>query len=293
MFRLSGVVAVVVLLLAMIAMPVVSTQAQEEMAMIRVVHASPDAPAVDVYLNGEVVDALTDVPFFTASDFLEVPAGEYQVQVAPAGTSAEEAVIDAMVTVNAGSAYTIAAVGLLDDIQASVFEDDLSSTPAGEARVSVFHLSPDAPAVAVKLTDGTVLADGLGFTDSGTISVPAGTYDIIVTPSGADDVVIDLSGTTVEEGVLYSVFATNTLENITPQLATTQVGTQAPAPTEAPAATEEAAPAPTAAPTHDQPATLPETSEGNTVPVSSLALVALALIGSGALVLALRRFATR
>ena len=34
-------------------------------AMVRVLHASPDAPAVDVYLDDAIVDPLTNVPFGT------------------------------------------------------------------------------------------------------------------------------------------------------------------------------------------------------------------------------------
>jgi LPXTG-motif cell wall-anchored protein len=256
-------------------------------------------------VNGEAVDALTNVPFFTASNFLSLPAGDQQVAVAPAGTSVDSAVISATVTLNAGSAYSIAAVGLLGDesLQAQVYEENLSPTADGEARVYVYHFSPDAPAVDIRLADGTVLAEGLAFPNKGELTVPAGTYDIQVVPSGeTEPVVIDLAGTTLEAGTLYSVFATNTLAEITPQLSTTALTAEAAAPeaTEdpTPEATEEpateTAPEPAPDPTPepaapDTPATLPETAESNSVPTTALVLVALALVGTGALVLARRR----
>jgi hypothetical protein len=191
-------------------------------------------------------------------------------------------VIDGVFTFNANEAYTVAAIGTLENIQAVSFEDDLSPTPAGEARVSVFHFSPDAPAVDVKLADGTVLFSNLAFGSGVEGTVPAGTYDIIVTPAGASEpVVIDLPGTTVEAGNLYNVYATNLLESIEPQLKVVNVGATAPAP--APTA----APAPTPHP--DTPAVLPETSEGNTQPIGTLALLAVVLLSAGVLVLALRR----
>jgi hypothetical protein len=249
-------------------------------AQVSVVHASPDAPAVDIYLNDTAV--LTSVPFFTASDYLEVPAGDQRIRIAPAGAPVDDAVIDGVFTFNANEAYTVAAIGTLENIQAVSFEDDLSPTPAGEARVSVFHFSPDAPAVDVKLADGTVLFSNLAFGSGVEGTVPAGTYDIIVTPAGASEpVVIDLPGTTVEAGNLYNVYATNLLESIEPQLKVVNVGATAPAP--APTA----APAPTPHP--DTPAVLPETSEGNTQPIGTLALLAVVLLSAGVLVLALRR----
>ena len=42
-------------------------------ARVRVVHASPDAPAVDVLVDG--AEVLSDVPFRAASDYLDVAAG--------------------------------------------------------------------------------------------------------------------------------------------------------------------------------------------------------------------------
>src|SRR5690242_6965489 len=47
--------------------------AQSATAKVRVVHASPDAPAVDVWVDGSKV--LSGVTFFTASDYLDLPAG--------------------------------------------------------------------------------------------------------------------------------------------------------------------------------------------------------------------------
>jgi hypothetical protein len=78
------------LLLALALVPAASAQGN---AFVRVVHASPDAPAVDVYVDGN--KALSNVPFFTASDYLPLPAGEHRFQVTPTGQAADNAVIDA------------------------------------------------------------------------------------------------------------------------------------------------------------------------------------------------------
>ena len=45
-----------------------------EAARVRVLHASPDAPSVDVHLDGAKVDALVNVPFASNySDYLIIP----------------------------------------------------------------------------------------------------------------------------------------------------------------------------------------------------------------------------
>lgn len=230
--------------------------AQSGTAKVRVVHASPDAPAVDVYVNGD--RALTNVPFFTASDYLDLPAGTHQVQVTPTGQPASAAVIDASVTVEANKAYTIAATGLVANIQPTVIEDNLTPPAAGQAHVRVYHFSPDAPAVDVQLADGTKLIEGLAFpAASNYLPVPVGTYDIQVVPAGGSDVVIDLAGTQLEAGRIYSVFATNVVAQITPELAVYSV--------------------PGGIAT--LPATLPATAEGEQVPFAALIAVAALLLG--------------
>ena len=54
-------------------------------ARFRVGHFSPDAPPVDVYVNGDPFPGLQGVPFGVLSDYFTVPAGTYQVEVTPAG----------------------------------------------------------------------------------------------------------------------------------------------------------------------------------------------------------------
>lgn len=252
------------LLLALVMVPSAFAQST---AKVRVLHASPDAPAVDVYVNGNLT--LTNVPFFTASDYLDLPAGTYQVQVTPTGSPVSDAVIDASATVEAGKAYTIAATGPVASIQPTIIVDDLSAPASGQAKVRVYHFSPDAPAVDVKLADGTTLISNLAFPNaSDYLTVPAGSYDIQVTPAGGSDVVINLPGTNLEAGKIYSVFATNVVASITPQLAVTD-------PVAAPAAA---------------PTSLPNTATGDEVPFALILVLAVVMLAAGAL-LARRRAA--
>ena len=68
-------------------------------AWVRVLHASPDAPAVDVKANG--ANILTDVAFGVISDYLPVAAGAYNIKVCAAGTAT--CVIDADLTFAVGT----------------------------------------------------------------------------------------------------------------------------------------------------------------------------------------------
>jgi len=187
----------------------VSFGAGHNMAELRVAHLSPDAPAVDVWLNGEVV--LSGVPFGAYSDYLEVPTGEHVVQVTPAGAT-EPVVINATLTLLEGTAYTVAATGLLgsSDLEAIVLIDDRSPS-AEKAGVRFIHTSPDAPAVdiAVASCGGPILFEEASFRESlDYIMVDGGTYDLEVRLAGTGTVALLVEGVTLESGGNYTIFAT-------------------------------------------------------------------------------------
>jgi hypothetical protein len=202
--RSIGILAATALL-AISALPALAA----DNAQLRVLHASPDAPAVDIWINDAVVDGLTDVPFGTLSGYLEVPAGDYNVKVFAAGTDTDP-VIDADVTLASGKAYTAAAIGELASITAAVFEDG-GMAAADKAMARVIHLSPDAPAVDVA-PDGADPADavvkGLEFPDATDyLSLDAGSYDLEVRLAGTTDVALQLDPVDLEAGMAYSIFA--------------------------------------------------------------------------------------
>lgn len=179
-------------------------------ACIDVVHTSPDAPAVDVYLDG--AKALEGLAFGSASGWVAVPAGEHQVQVVPAGSEISSAVIDATLPLEAGAAYQIAATGPVASIAPQVYQVNLSDLADGQSRVRVIHTSPDAPAVDIALKGGDVLIANLAFPNaSDYLTVPAGTVDLEVRPAGTMDVALALNGVALEAGMVYDVFAIGTL----------------------------------------------------------------------------------
>ncbi|MCS6869162.1 MAG: DUF4397 domain-containing protein [Thermus sp.] len=176
-------------------------------AMVRVAHLSPDAPAVDVLVNGQ--RAITNLAFKEVTPYLALPAARVRVQVVPAGQNSP-AVIDAELDLREGVYYTVAATGFLAQIRPQVYTDALAGLfpRAGFARVRVVHTSPDAPAVDVAVKGGAVLFPNLPFPRaSGYLVVPAGRYDLEVRVAGTNQVALNLPGVNLESGKTYTVFA--------------------------------------------------------------------------------------
>jgi len=163
--------------LALVALTAGGAAAQDGTAKVRVLHASPDAPAVDIYLDG--MEVLSDVPFGVISDYLEVPAGDHQVQVVAAGTMpADGTVIDATVGFAADTMTTVAATNALALIEAQVIAD--APAPVADAvQVRVGHLSADTPAVDIAPDGGEEIVQGLAYpTVTDYLTIPEGQLDV-------------------------------------------------------------------------------------------------------------------
>ncbi len=181
-------------------------------AMVRMAHLSPDAPAVDVLVNGQ--KAITGLAFKQITPYIPLPAAKVRVQVVPSGADAP-VVIDAELDLKEGVYYTVAATGFLAQIRPQVYTDTLAGffPRAGYARIRVVHASPDAPAVDVAVKGGPVLFAGLPFPRASTyLSVPAGAYDLEVRAAGTSTVALALPGVTLESGKMYTVFAVGSLK---------------------------------------------------------------------------------
>lgn len=177
-----------------------------ETAQVRVAHLSPDAPAVDVWVDGALT--LEDVEYKDFSGYLALDAGMHQVVVVAANTTTP-AVIDAMVDVEAGINYTVAATGLLDDnsIAPAVFVDDLEPT-SGKAEIQFVHASPGTPPVDITLLDGTKLFANVMFgKDSTVLPVDGGAYSLQARVANTSTVALSFADVPVDGGMNYTVYA--------------------------------------------------------------------------------------
>jgi hypothetical protein len=181
-------------------------------ARVRVVHASPDAPAVDVWVEGGRV--FESVDFEEITDFVEVPAGTYNVQVVPAGAT-EPVVIEADLDLMAATDYTVIATDLLANITPVILTASGGGPAAGNVWVRFFHGSPDAPAVDIAVTGGPVLFANVPFqTGTEYLEVPAGSYDLEARIAGTMDVALALPGIELQDGLTYTAYATGLVADI-------------------------------------------------------------------------------
>jgi hypothetical protein len=142
---------------------------------VRVVQASPDAPNVDVAVDGKTV--ATNLGFGSvspASGYLTVTAGNRKVEVRTTGTTTD--LINSNVSFGSGKEYTTIASGFVTPpsnpnvvgIAAVVLTDDNSAPASGNVKLRVVH---DAPGNGVPISlDVYIVAPGGDTSGSPTIS---------------------------------------------------------------------------------------------------------------------------
>ena len=181
---------------------------------VRVVHASPDAPAVDVVVNDNFAQPLVRaIAFPAATPFVEVPGGRYNVKVTPAGNPGVIA-IAANLAFAAGAEYSIFAVGRLAAIEPLVLRDDRRRV-ATQAKVRILHAAPTAGAVdlyvvarGASIAQATPAFSAVPFkANTGYVSLAAGQYDVVVTPAGSKSAAIGPATITVAANGIYTLAA--------------------------------------------------------------------------------------
>ncbi|HTQ89489.1 MAG TPA: DUF4397 domain-containing protein [Streptosporangiaceae bacterium] len=155
---------------------------------VRIAHLSPQAPAMDMYVYpfgdpGRPV-VLKDVSYGAVSAYMAVSPGQYTVAMRGFGAPASsKPALTTSFMVEAGSAYTLAALGPDPGLRTEVLKDQMT-TPAGKAVVRVLQASLKQHLVTVSYGPA-VLARQLAFgTATSYTAVSPGAQTVRFTASG-------------------------------------------------------------------------------------------------------------
>lgn len=177
---------------------------------VRVMHASPDTPPVDIFVDG--AKAVTALAFPNNTPYVTLPAGGHNVKVfvSPSdGTGAPA--LEANLEIGTGKDYSVLAVGELGkgSLGLYVLEDDNSTPAAGKAHVRLIHAAPDAPPVNVAVTGtNTNVFTGVAYRNFGGYTpVDAGTYSLDVNVNASGATVLTVPGLKLEARTVYTVVA--------------------------------------------------------------------------------------
>ena len=165
----------------------------KDIAYLRVLHASPDAPNVDVLVDG--AEVLKDVAYQQGSGYLKVYAGSREVSLRVNGT--ETIALEQDFNLSADGYYSVIAQNEVASLEFEVL-DDTTKKNNGSTDLTVVHASPTAGNVDIYVT-----ADGADLPNIATLSdvsfdvnaalenVTTADYQVRITGAGSETVVFN------------------------------------------------------------------------------------------------------
>ena len=164
-----------------------------QIAQVRVIDVSPDAPALDIYQNPapQPSAGLYNIGFGTVSSYMPVSPGTYTHAAFTSGTQQQLAAIRGNFATN--NQYTVLAGNIAANLQMSVLKDQSTPAPTGQTALRFLGQATRAGSVDIyllppgfSLRGASPIATSVGFgSNTGYLNAPSGTYSIVAYPSGS------------------------------------------------------------------------------------------------------------
>lgn len=169
---------------------------------VRILHASADAPKVDVLVDDKAV--LTGVAYQQGSGYLELSEGQHTLSLRVSGT--ETIALKKSVTLNKGSYYSVIAQNNVASLELAIL-DDTERRANKTNDVTVVHAAPDAGNVDIYVTapdaalESATLSDVAFKKNASLPNISAGDYQVRITGKGSKDAVYDSGSLSIDKDV--------------------------------------------------------------------------------------------
>lgn len=121
---------------------------------VRILHAVPNAPNVDIYLNGSLI--ASNLAFGKISEYMQISPGEYEFQLYPTGTY-DKPLLSQNIQLISNSNYTVSIVTLANNLFLFRLKDDNVPSSKSQSLLRFINLSSNAPLLSLALPNGVTL----------------------------------------------------------------------------------------------------------------------------------------
>ena len=180
---------------------------------IRVLHAAPGAPALEVLITDtRIADNLA---YGQSTAYQSVSGGDQLLRVNSDFGDQNEEFRAVETPLTPGAVYTVVIAGGDAGIVPIVLTDDNAPPPTGQAKLRAMHAAPTAEAVDIYVTapgadiaGSTPTFANVSFpTASSYATLAAGQYQVRITATGTPDVLIDGGTLRLDEGDIRTAVA--------------------------------------------------------------------------------------
>lgn len=146
---------------------------------IRFLHATPNAPNIDIYGNGKLLHS--NLAFGSVTDYLELSSQKYDIQLYKSGTY-DNPLISESIDVLPNSILTLNITYENNEISFFTIDDIEPKSNPVLSYVRFINLSPTAPLLSLSLPEGRVLFNEAEYLETNDYyPLSPGIYDFTVT----------------------------------------------------------------------------------------------------------------
>ncbi|MCX7922651.1 MAG: DUF4397 domain-containing protein [Clostridia bacterium] len=172
---------------------------------VRLFHAVPDAPPVDVYAGGNLI--ARNISYRNFTPYIPLRPGNYPIDVFPAGQTINP-VLRTTLSIPVQSILTYAATGRVSGVSLLQIPDTPAPLPKGVVYLRFVHLSPNAPPVDVTTSDGSVLFRDMAYREIPEyIPVNAGNYTFNLSITGTGQRILYVPNIRLKPNRFYTIYA--------------------------------------------------------------------------------------
>lgn len=145
---------------------------------IRLMHAVPDAPNVDVYSNGKLL--YSNLGFGSITNYLNLPAEKYNIQLYKTGTKSRPLITEPF-EIKPNGVYTISVTYENNEISFFDLDDTHSISNPLLSSVRFINLSPNSQLLSLRLPENIVLFNEVSYLETNEYyPISPGIYNFVV-----------------------------------------------------------------------------------------------------------------
>jgi hypothetical protein len=172
---------------------------------VSIYHAAPDAPQLDVIVDDRKIN-FNPLSYSDHSGYLNFYTGDRTVKFTSSG--AVNTLVDTVLNVEDGNAYSIFVINQLSNLETLVVRDSAATPSSGKAMIRFVQLSPDSPELTVTNTNaaGANLFEGVSFKQATAFKeIDAAPTSFEIKSSDGSNVLLSATNVHLRPGNFYTI----------------------------------------------------------------------------------------
>lgn len=180
----------------------------------RFLHATPNAPSVDIYINDKLL--FSNISFGKITKYFVLPLGKAEIKVYATGNN-ETPLYTKITEVPPNGFYTIALAPNNNELYSFVLKDSTNVGSISSGFLRFINISPNAPLLTLSLPNDIKLFSSVEYLETtGYYSTSPGIYNFKVEFSGANAFYKYIKNVELKNGNFYTIYIIGLINNKPP-----------------------------------------------------------------------------